>query len=178
MTSRNLTALVLVFALTLAASISAQPLMQKEDQTNNYTNDTQSGVRLDSKDASRSIFSLFEPSRFQMHQSYSVAFMSGNGGSQSIAMYLNTIDYKLADPLMLQVDLAYVHQPQTLFGAEGTSGLNGKILPSFRLLWEPSKDFHMAISYERRSAYYNPYYNNSYYDPFYRGYGNRSLFGR
>ncbi len=180
MTSRNLTSIVLVFGLVVlfvSAVVSAETLVEKESS---YASKPLSEIAQGPQSmqgASSSIFSLFDPSRFSMHQSYSIAFMSGSTGSQSIAMYLNSIDYKLAQPLTLQVDLAFMHQPQTLFGAEGSSGLNGKILPSFRLLWEPSKDFHMSISYESRSAYYNPYYN-SYYDPFYRGYGSRSLFGR
>jgi hypothetical protein len=176
MTLRKLTTLVLSFVLILAISVSAQTLVQKEHRDNNTVNgtsDTQSGASLGSKSVTSSIFSLFDPSRFQMHQSYSIGFFSGNGGSQSIAMYLNSINYKLAQPLTLQLDIAYIHQPQTLFGAQGTSGLNGKVLPSFRLFWDPSKNFHMTVSYETRNAFYDPYYS-----PFYRGYYDRSLFGR
>jgi hypothetical protein len=169
MTLRNLASTAIALVFLLAFSVVGETLVEKD----NYSAQPQTGTSLSSAEASSSIFSLFDPSRLQMHHSYSMAFMSGGGGSQSIAMYLNSIDYELAQPLRLQVDLAYMHQPQTLFGAEGTSGLNGKILPSFRLLWEPSKDFHMSISYETRNAYYNPYYS-----PYYRGYYNRSLFGR
>ena len=178
MTLRKITSLalaaVLLFTFSVSAQTSSQTLVQKDySSVQPETGINGTGNNHNSPGASRSIFSLFDPSRFEMHQSYSMSFFSGNGGTQSIAMYLNSIDYKLAQPLTLQLDLAFVHQPQTLFGAEGTSGLNGKILPSFRLLWEPSKDFHMAISYETRNAYYNPYYS-----PYYSGYYNRSLFGR
>lgn len=169
MTLRKLTTLMVAVVLTLAISASAETLVEKDNYSRDYSSESQSGAKLNSTAGSSSVFSLFDPSRFQMHHSYSVAFMSGSRGSQSIAMYLNSIDYELAQPLRLQIDIAYVHQPQTLFGAEGTSGLNGRILPSFRLLWQPSEDFHMSISYETRNTYYNPYY---------RDYYNRSLFGR
>lgn len=95
-----------------------------------------------------SAFSLFDPSRLHMHHSYSIGFFSGGGESRTIAMYLNQIEYQFAKPLRLSVELAYLHQPQTLFGANGSSAVGNRLLPSFHLLWEPSRNFQMLVSYQ------------------------------
>src|SRR5258706_6518157 len=52
-------------------------------------------------------FSFLNPNRFSMHQSYSVNFASGSFGSSSNGLYLNTLSYKLADPLTLSADVGF-----------------------------------------------------------------------
>jgi hypothetical protein len=52
-------------------------------------------------------FSLLNPNRFSMHQSYSVNFASGSFGSSSAGLYLNTLSYRLADPLTLSADVGF-----------------------------------------------------------------------
>jgi hypothetical protein len=109
-------------------------------------------------------FSLFDPARFRMQHAYTMSVYSGGGHTQTIAAYLNQIDYQFAQPLRLSVGLAFVHQPQSWFGSSANSALNNRILPSFRLFWEPSKNFHMSIGYE---SYAPGVYNyNRYYSPY------------
>lgn len=52
-------------------------------------------------------FSLLNPNRFSMHQSYSVNFASGSFGSTSSGLYLNTLSYRIADPLTLSADVGF-----------------------------------------------------------------------
>lgn len=112
-------------------------------------------------------FSLFDPSRLRMNHSYSVNFFSSGGHTQSIAMYMNQIDYQFAKPLRVQVGFAYVHQPQSLFGASTSSTVNNKILPSFRLFWEPSRNFHVSVGYEQWvPGLMNSSYSNYYRSPY------------
>ena len=61
------------------------------------------------EDQSQSVsgFSLLNPNRFSMHQSYSMIFASGSAGSTSAGLYLNTLSYKLADPLTLSADVGF-----------------------------------------------------------------------
>ncbi len=139
-------------------SLFAETVM---DQNNNSTVGNQSGVTVGKANTP---FSLFDPSRLRMSHTYSVNFFSSGGQSQSIAMYMNQIDYQFAKPLRIQIGLAYVHQPQSWFGGNASSTLNNKILPSFRLFWDPSRNFHVSVGYEQ----WAPGLLNSNYSDYYR----------
>ena len=58
-----------------------------------------------SSGSSVSGFSLTNPNRFSMHQSYSVTAISGGGGASTSGLYLNTVEYRISDPLLLFVDV-------------------------------------------------------------------------
>lgn len=147
---------VLALWLVLTSALAAETLITKENSPANPSNVT-SGAGI-------SGLSLFDPARLHMQHAYTVSMFSGGGRSQTIAAYLNQIDYQFARPLRLSVGLAFVHQPQAWFGSSASSSLNNRVLPSFRLLWEPSKNFHMSINYE---SYVPGLYNyNGYYSPY------------
>jgi hypothetical protein len=100
----------------------------------------------------RPVFSLLDPSRLHMTQSYSLSYMSGAGQGKMIGMYINQIDYEFAKPLRVSFAIAYIHQPQGLWGAR-TQISGNKLLPSFRLDWQPSRNFRFILNYETRSPY-------------------------
>ena len=106
----------------------------------------------------RPIFSLLDPSRLHMTQSYSLSYASGVGQGKMIGMYINQIDYEFAKPLRVSFAIAYLHQPQGLWGAR-TQISGNKLLPSFRLDWQPSRNFRFILNYETRSPY--QLYSNS-----------------
>lgn len=154
---RNAVLACFIIVLTVA-SVSAETVM---DQKSNSSIGNQNGL---SVEKSNMPFSLFYPSRLRMNHSYSMNFFSSGGHTQSIAMYMNQIDYQFAKPLRMQIGLAYIHQPQSLFGASTSSTINNKILPSFRLFWEPSRNFHVSVGYEQ----WAPGLMNSGYPNYYR----------
>ena len=139
---RNAVLACFIIVLTVA-SVSAETVM---DQKSNSSIGNQNGL---SVEKSNMPFSLFDPSRLRMNHSYSMNFFSSGGHTQSIAMYMNQIDYQFAKPLRMEIGIAYIHQPQSLFGASTSSTINNKILPSFRLFWEPSRNFHVSVGYEQ-----------------------------
>ena len=106
----------------------------------------------------RPVFSLLDPSRLHMTQSYSLSYASGVGQGKMIGMYINQIDYEFAKPLRVSFAIAYLHQPQGLWGAR-TQISGNKLLPSFRLDWQPSRNFRFILNYETRSPY--QLYSNS-----------------
>lgn len=106
----------------------------------------------------RPVFSLLDPSRLHMTQSYSLSYMSGVGQGKMIGMYINQIDYEFAKPLRVSFAIAYLHQPQGLWGAR-TQISGNKLLPSFRLDWQPSRNLRFILNYETRSPY--QLYSNS-----------------
>lgn len=119
---------------------------------------------------SKNGFSLFDPSRLLMKQSYSFGYYSGAGTGGSIGYYLNSIEYAFSNPLKIRVDLGYLHSPTSLFSGT-SSGLNsGAFIPGFAIDWRPSKNFNFRLDYRHVPAgaygglnpYYNPYNREDY----------------
>jgi hypothetical protein len=52
---------------------------------------------------------LLDPSRWSMSQQYSVSFLSNGKQGFSQGLYLNTIRFRLSDPLSMEVRLGAVH---------------------------------------------------------------------
>ncbi len=123
------------------------------------------GISGDFADAAKSKFSLFNPEKLKMRQSYSLWYSSSSRGSQSLAMYLNSIEYQISDPLKLQLNLGYLHRP----GAVARSGVaaleNGKLLPGISLSWKPSENFFLRLNYQQSPVYFNGlYYDDNFSD--------------
>ena len=101
----------------------------------------------------RSGFSLLDPSRFRIHNSYSLSFLSGSGQSGSIGLFMSTIDYQISRPLSLRVGLGYLHQP--LGFLKNTTGPGqGRILPNATLDYRPSDKFHFILDFRTVPASY------------------------
>ena len=114
-------------------------------------------------------FSLLDPSRIKLHNSYSMSYFSGGGHSASVGLYMSTIEYQLAQPLSIRVGLGYLHQPLGFLGTSGPEG--GEFLPNVRLDWRPSNNMHFSIDYRTvpTSMYNYGYgYGLGYYSPFVR----------
>ncbi len=98
-------------------------------------------------------FSLLNPNRFSIRQSYSLNFSGSSLGSSSGGLYLNTLSYKLADPLTLFVDVG-IHTP--LYSSVADEHLNAAqferlgssiILPQIGLEYKPTKNTMLSIQY-------------------------------
>ncbi len=97
-------------------------------------------------------FSFMNPNRFSMRQSYSVNFASGSFGSSSAGLYLNTLSYKLADPLTLSADVGF-YSPlySSTPGSFGTRGIqdpsrgSSLVLPRLGLEYKPTKNTTFSI---------------------------------
>lgn len=116
------------------------------------------------REEGKSGFSLLDPSRFHMTQSYSFMYSSSKYGSQSLGIYLNSIEYQVSDPLKIQLDIGYLHNPGSLVGNDNPYLGDGKILPGISITWKPSDEFFLQFNYrEMPTYYYNPYdrYNST-----------------
>jgi hypothetical protein len=104
--------------------------------------DSRSIVSNGSSGSSVSGFSLTNPNRFSMHQSYSVMASSSRAGSTSSSLYLNTIGYKISDPLHLFVDVGF-HTPihSTVQNMNGNAGAanSSVIIPRMGLEYRPTE---------------------------------------
>src|SRR5436309_2552706 len=54
---------------------------------------------------------LFDPARFNMHQTYTMSFVSGGGQSTGLGVFTNTFAYKASDDLFISADLSAVYSP-------------------------------------------------------------------
>jgi hypothetical protein len=92
--------------------------------------------------------SLSNPSRFSMQQSYSVSAMASGAGSMSSGLYLNTVSYRVSDPLVLSMDFG-IHTPMhsSYPGFEGNSGADASsfVLPRFGLEYRPNERFTLNL---------------------------------
>lgn len=114
-------------------------------------------------------FSLFDPSKLSMHQSYSFGYYSGGGTSGSLGYYLNSIEYRFSNPLRIRIDLGYLHSPTSMF-SRGSSGTNsGVFVPGVSIDWRPARSFNFRFDYRSVPiGYYNGFGLNPYLQEDYR----------
>jgi hypothetical protein len=115
-------------------------------------------------------FSLAEPSRFSMTQSYSLTAMSGPHGSASSGLYLNTLSYQVTPLMSAFVDVGF-HTPlhSSMPGMESAEGLGSVVLPRMGLEYRPSDrlsfNFELVNGADAWKAWggspYSPYYGSS-----------------
>jgi len=103
---------------------------------------------------------LIDPSRLSVSHSVSMSYGMGSafGSTESSVqgLFLNHVNYRLADPVHLWVDVGMGFQPG--FGAEG-GGDARFVVPGFGLLYQPSDSFRFEVIVQNPNYYYNPYRN-------------------
>ncbi len=110
----------------------------------------------------KSSFSLFDPGRFHMSQSYSMMYTTSQYGSYSLGLYLNTIEYQISDPLRIRLDIGYLHSPDMVLSNTSTAFQKGKILPAISISWRPSENFYFQFDYRELPSFFNNYGFDSY----------------
>jgi hypothetical protein len=118
-------------------------------------------------------FALLNPNRFSMRQSYSVGFSSGSIGTSSAGLYLNTLSYRLADPLTLSADVGF-HTP-----FYGTSSMgfskggfqdprNGSslVFPHVGLEYKPTENASISLHLFNGRDAYKAYGGDPFLSPF------------
>lgn len=93
--------------------------------------------------------SLLDPSRLHMTQSYSLMYSSSTAGSSSLAMYFNSIEYQVSNPLTVRFNIGYLHQPGTILKSGGTGSRGGQIIPGLSLTYRPSDSFLFRFDYRQ-----------------------------
>lgn len=104
-------------------------------------------------------FSLIDPSRLHMTQSYSLMYSSSRTGSTSLAMYFNSIEYQFSNPLTVRFNIGYLHQPGAILKNSGAGSRMGQIIPGLSLTYRPSENFLFRFDYQQVPSLNNSYYN-------------------
>jgi hypothetical protein len=118
-------------------------------------------------------FSLMNPNRFSMHQSYSVNFSSGSIGTSSAGLYLNTLSYRLADPLTLSADVGF-YTP--LYGSSSMGFAKGGfqdprlgsslVFPHVGLEYKPTENSSISLHLFNGRDAYKAYGGDPFLSPF------------
>ena len=92
-------------------------------------------------------FSIFDPSKLTMKQSYSMSYYNGGSNSGSIGYYMNSLEYRFSGPLKIRVDLGYLHSPSNFFSGGSSAANSGVFVPGVAIDWKPTENFNIRIDY-------------------------------
>ena len=116
------------------------------------------------------IVPFLDPSRFNMHHSFSMSTMSLGGQAMNVAAYSNMMTYELNPNLHLGTRFSLV-QPTSMMMGPANYGLNNtQFLYDAKLQYRPSENTLIEFNMSNR-PYYNRYnHHRLEYYPFYNNY--------
>jgi len=131
-----------------------------------------------------SLNKFFDPAHFKMSHSFDLSAGSFGGGTSSLAMYTNSLQWQFSSKLAARADIALAFSPLGNSNLNGFSrGNSGRVfLRNLEVAYRPSKntELHLSIRQNPYGSYLNPYgYYNPYgYSSFNTGYygGSNRLF--
>lgn len=109
-------------------------------------------------------FGLLDPARFSMSHSVSMSYFSIGGRGVSQSVYLNTLMYQIASPLLLKVQWGIQNFPYNTLAKNHPAFHNGFFLSGAQLSYKPSDKFEMRLEYNSLPAYSTGMYR--YNNPF------------
>lgn len=107
--------------------------------------------------------SILDPSKFSMSHSFSMSYFSLGGRGISQGMYLNTMRYEIAPPLMLTVQWGIQNYPYNSLAKDHPVFQSGFFLSGAELKYQPTKNIEMRLQYRSMPGLYN---RSLLYDPF------------
>jgi hypothetical protein len=111
------------------------------------------------KPSAEGLKGLFSIEKFDMQQTVGLSF--GTGANRFSQYYLNTMVYKVSEPLTIQVTLGLQNQKlgSNAFGATGAGGVK-VVIPNIGILYQPTPNLKIEFGFS------NTPYHNSGYDSF------------
>lgn len=101
---------------------------------------------------------FLDPSRMTFSHSYTMSYLSAGSEGVMRGLFMETIGYRLSDPVSLTLNLGYLHQPYSTYGPEGISK-SGAFVGGAALTWRPRDN--MFLHFE--VANYPSSYGYGYY---------------
>jgi len=145
-----------VFALIV---ISFMAIGQFRSQPEARSSVTESMIR---QDDGGLLFGWFDPSRFTMHNSYSLSYMTSGGKGLSLGTLTSSLAYQISNPLSVQFDVSLMHSPYNNLGGNFSKEISGVYLSRAELNYRPSKNTLLQIQYRQLPAMY--WLNNDRFD--------------
>ena len=104
---------------------------------------------------------FLDPSRMNFQTSYSMSYATSGGQSLMQGLFMETIGYRLANPLSLTLNLGFQHTPYSSFGPDGVSR-NTRFVGGAALDWHPTQNMFLHFEVANFPSYgvsqYNPYW--------------------
>jgi len=135
--------------VVMMVCVSAPLMAQFKQQVESRPSVSESLVRSGN---SGLLFGWFDPSRFSMHHSFSLSYMSAGGQGLSLGVYTNSLYYKISDPLDVQFDVSLQHSPYSSFG--DTRDFSGVYLSRAQLNYRPAENMLLQIQYRQLPSMY------------------------
>ena len=109
------------------------------------------------------LFGWFDPSKFSMHHSVGISYMTMGGQGMSMGMYTNSMRYQFSDRLSARADISLMYSPYNTFGTVGgkKNDLSTIFLNRAEVNYSPWDNVQFQIQY-RQIPYGSPYYSPFY----------------
>lgn len=111
------------------------------------------------------LLSWFNPDNFLMKHSLSFQYVSSGGRGLSLAMYTNSMFYRIADPLDVRFDLSLMGSPFGQYGTAQQSDFSNIFLSRAELNYRPFDNMLIRFQYQQipfgAYGWYAPYYYRS-----------------
>ena len=115
------------------------------------------------------MFGWFDPSKFSMHHSFELSYLSAAGQGMSLGTYTNTMMYQFADNLNARADVSMSFTPTnsfSAFGAKGANNFSGVYLRNAQISYRPWENFQVQVQYSQIP--YGTYGFSPFFNPMFR----------
>ena len=107
-------------------------------------------------------FSFLDPSRMNFQTSYSMSYFSSGSQGLMQGLFMETVGYRLSNPLSLTLNLGFQHTPYSNFGPDGITR-GARFVGGAALNWRPAENMFLHFEVANYPSYgsygYNPYWN-------------------
>ena len=134
---------LMVISMTAVGQFKSQPEARQSV--------TESMIR---PDGGGLLFGWFDPSRFTMHNSYSLSYTTSGGKGFSLGTLTSSLAYQISNPLSVQFDVSLMHSPFNNLGGRFANDISGVYLSRAELNYRPSKNTLFQIQFRQLPAMY------------------------
>ncbi|MCZ7610674.1 MAG: hypothetical protein M5U17_10975 [Ignavibacterium sp.] len=124
--------------------------------------------------SSNYILGFINPDNFSMKHSIGLSYSTIGGYGTSLATYTNSMFYKFADNMNLQLDASIITSPYSSLGKDFQNSIQGLYITSAAFNYKPWDDFSISVQYRAIPNYfydsyyrYNRFSNNWFYNDFF-----------
>jgi hypothetical protein len=104
---------------------------------------------------------FLNPSRMTFNTSYSMAYATSGNNSLMQGLFMETIGYRLSNPLSLTLNLGFQHTPYSTVGPDGLTR-SARFVGGAALNWRPTENMFLHFEVANYPSYgsygYNPYW--------------------
>lgn len=146
--NKNIIFLSVIF-LVLSFSIEGRAQLKKDSGNPNISNVLSTPNR-------DFLLGFLDPSKINMHHSFSMSYSGFSGQGMMLNTYLNTIDFQLSENLFLQTNIGLMNSPYNSFGEDFYLN-DTRLFGGAKLKYRFNEQSSIQLQFD-----YTPYY---YYNP-------------